>query len=653
MKLGVCYYPEHWPETAWADDAACMAALGLTYVRIGEFAWSRLEPEPGVYAWAWLDRAIETLGAAGLKVILGTPTATPPKWLVDAYPQILAYDRRGHVRRFGSRRHYCFSSPDYRREAGRIVEAMARRYGAHPAIAMWQTDNEYGCHDTVESFSPAAAEAFRAWLADRYGSIDALNNAWGTVFWSMTYRSFDEVDPPLRPVTEPHPAHVLDWRRFSSDQVQRFNRSQSDIIRTHSPDLPITHNFMGHFPDFDHYDVGRDLEIATWDSYPLGFLETAWWDSTTKVKHARTGHPDFAAFHHDLYRGVGGGRFGVMEQQPGPVNWSGYNPAPLPGMVKLWTLEAAAHGAEFVSYFRWRQVPFGQEQLHAGLNRPDRAPDIATGEAHGALEILDRLGNLKDTKPASVALIYDYPSQWALKAQPQGRSFQYDELVFAAYSALRRAGLNVDVCSQAADFSEYRAVVVPSVVMMDDTLVSRLAASGAEVLFGPRSGSRTRDFQLPVDLPPGLIQDKLPLKVARVESLRPGVALSGRMGEVLFEARRWREFVETDLLPEATLEDGTGALFRNGRFRYLSVWPDDALLDGLIAELARAAGLETLALPEGLRMRRRGDLTFVTNYGPGTLSAPDLARLFGQDQLIGDGPLPPAGLAVFSHSADG
>jgi beta-galactosidase len=268
MRLGVCYYPEHWPEDWWDDDARRMVAMGLSRVRIGEFAWSRIEPEPGRYDWGWLDRAVETLHRHGLGIVMGTPTATPPKWLVDTMPDMLAIDAQGRPRTFGSRRHYCFSHRGYAQAAAGIVEAMATRYGSHPAVVAWQTDNEYGCHDTVLSYSMSARTAFRDWLGNRYQSIDALNSAWGNVFWSMEYRSFAEIDLPNLCVTEPNPAHVLDFRHFSSDQVVRFNRLQCDILRARSPGRDIVHNFMGFFTEFDHHAVGRDLDVASWDSYP-------------------------------------------------------------------------------------------------------------------------------------------------------------------------------------------------------------------------------------------------------------------------------------------------------------------------------------------------------------------------------------------------
>ena len=251
--LGTCYYPEHWPEDIWPQDAARMVAAGLTWVRIGEFSWSRIEPTPGDLQWDWLDRAIDTLVSAGLKVVLGTPTATPPRWMVDRHPDMFALDQDGKPRGFGSRRHYCFSHQGYRKEARRIVTLMAERYGPGDRIAAWQTDNEYGCHDTTVSYSDAARAAFVRWLEIRYGGdIGALNAAWGNVFWSMDYNRFEQICLPNLTVTEPNPAHVQAFRRFSSDQVVSFNRDQVEILRAHS-DAPIAHNYMGRVTDFDHY----------------------------------------------------------------------------------------------------------------------------------------------------------------------------------------------------------------------------------------------------------------------------------------------------------------------------------------------------------------------------------------------------------------
>ena len=339
---------------------------------------------------------------------------------------------------------------DICRNATRIVTALCKAFGRHPAISAWQTDNEYGCHDTVESYSAAAASAFRHWCAQKYKTIDALNFAWGNVFWSMELASFDDVDLPNLTVTEANPSHRLDFQRFSSDQVVAFNRRQTEVIRALSPGRTILHNFMGAFTAFDHHKVSQDLDAAAWDSYPLGFLERSVNSEAFKLRHMRAGDPDFQAFHHDLYRGCGRGRLWVMEQQPGAVNWGPWNPAPAQGVVRLWSHEAFAAGAEVVSFFRWRQAPFAQEQMHEGLLLPDSTPNAAFDEVAQVARELREIDARTETTRSAIALIFDYESVWAWDVQRQGRDFSYYELVYAFYRGLRRAGLSVDICPASA-----------------------------------------------------------------------------------------------------------------------------------------------------------------------------------------------------------
>ncbi|HEU0223728.1 MAG TPA: beta-galactosidase, partial [Paracoccaceae bacterium] len=518
--LGVCYYPEHWPEESWAEDARQMAAIGLKYVRIGEFAWSRLEPRPGRHDLDWLARAIDILHGAGLKLILGTPTAAPPKWLVDAMPDMLPVDAAGRRLQFGSRRHYCFSHLGYRQECARIVTALAERFGQHPGVAAWQLDNEYGCHNTTLSYSEAARAAFRHWLARRYGAPEALNRAWGNVFWSMEYGDFAEIELPSLTPAEANPAHRLDFRRFSSDQVASFNRLQADILRRLSPGRALIHNFMGRSTAFDHFALGADLDISSWDSYPLGFLEgAAGRPEDWQRRFARAGDPDFQAFHHDLYRATSGGRWWVMEQQPGPVNWGRHNPVPRAGMVRLWTWEALAHGAETVSYFRWRQAPFGQEQMHSGLLRPDSSRAEGFHEvAHVAREMAAI--DLPGPGEAPVGIVFDCESTWAWEIQPQGAEFSYFRLVFELYRVLRRLGLDVDFLPPTArSFGGRRLVLIPALFAWTEALREAIGAFQGLTLIGPRSGSKRRDFAIPPSLPPDL-PELLPATVLRVESLR-------------------------------------------------------------------------------------------------------------------------------------
>jgi beta-galactosidase len=642
--LGVCYYPEHWHESLWADDARRMRAMGIGYVRIGEFAWSRIEPEPGRLDLGWLRRAIDTLGAAGLKVVLGTPTATPPKWLMDRHPEIAPVGEDGRPRGFGSRRHYSFSSEVYRRESARIVEILAREFGSHEAVAGWQTDNEYGCHDTISSWSEADLRAFKDWLRRRFPTPERLNYAWGSVFWSMEVASFDEIALPHLTVTEPAPAARLEFWRFSSEQVAAYNQIQVDIIHAHSPGRFVTHNFMGFAHDFDHFACAEPLDFASWDSYPLGFVERFPFTEAERLRWARTSHPDIAPFHHDLYRGVGRGRWWVMEQQPGPVNWARWNAIPRPGQIRLFTWEALAHGAEVVSYFRWRQAPFAQEQMHAGLNLPDNS-----GLGPGGLEAarvgaeLAALGELPPTNRAPVALVFDYQASWITRIQPQGADFSYLELTFRWYEAVRRLGVDVDIVPPGADLAGYALVLVPTLPHVDEAAAKAFADATGRVLFGPRSGSKTRYFAIPENLPPGPLAALIPIRVIEVASLRPGLREEVR-GSAAGAAERWRERIEligsTEV--DAHFADGDPALVRAGRWSYLACWPDATLLANVMRRTAARAGLPIETLPEGVRLRRRGNLTFAFNYGDEVFRAPS-----GSPFLLGGPEVGPSEVAIW------
>ena len=575
-ELGVCYYPEHWPKDIWAGDARRMAEMGLSWVRIGEFAWSRMEPEPGKLTFEWLDRAVDVLASAGLKIIMCTPTATPPRWMVDRHPDMLAWDKNGDVRGFGSRRHYDFSHLGYREECARIARILGERYGQHPAIKAWQIDNEYGCHDTTLSYSPTSEAAFRIWLKEKYGSTEALNNRWGTVFWSMEYNEFEQIELPNLTVTEPHPAHAMDFRRFASDQVIAFNKVQADVLRELT-DADLLHNYMGRITDFDHFEVGRDLDIATWDSYPLGFLE----DRSNRSReyqreHAREGDADFQAFHHDLYRAVGRGRWWVMEQQSGPVNWAPHNPIPKEGQLRQWTLEAFHHGAEVVSYFRWRQLPFGQEQMHAGLLRPDGELSEG-GKAVRNLALELETYTPPDNASSDVAIVFDYASQWAWEVQPQDKNFDYFRLVLDIYKGLRQQGYSrIDILPpDTKDFGTRKAVFIPGLFAWTDDLHRAVKNFEGKIIIGPRTGSRTEDFQIPSGLPPGLDG----VKVIAVDTLREDTPIKlSESGHI----QTWCEHLETNWKTLSKTEADVPVVLASDNMQYWAAWPDaEALKDWL------------------------------------------------------------------------
>jgi len=661
MELGVCYYPEQWSPTLWASDAARMKELGISWVRIAEFAWSRIEPECGRFDWAWLDQAVEVLHAQGLKVVMCTPTATPPKWLVDNMPDMLAVDALGHTRGFGSRRHYCFSHSGYFEASRRICEAVGRRYGEHPAVQAWQTDNEYGCHMTAMSYSPAARAGFQAWLQTRYGTVDALNTAWGSVFWSQEVTRFDQVELPNLTVTEANPSHRLDFQRYSSWAVARYQAMQYVCLKAHSPNRPVSHNYMGFYTEFNHHEVSAQLDIATWDSYPLGFTQDFFLPPEDKLRYARTGHPDIPAFHHDLYRGMctsmtpaapAHGRWWVMEQQPGPVNWAQWNPAPKDGMVRLWTWQAFAHGAEVVSYFRWRQAPFAQEQNHAGLNRPDNSLDQGGLEAAQVAREIQHLSTGGTTALAGirnrVALVFDYEGLWTTQIQPQGKDYNALEGAFRQYSALRQLGLDVDIVGPQADLGHYALVVLPLSAQLGSPLIEQLQQSTAQLVFAPRSGSKTPDFQTPEGLAPGPLANLLGLRVQRVASLPPGCVEDGTVLGTEVQVGGWFE----DLMLQgakvlASLNDGRPLVTVNGNAHYVAGGLPQAAWRVLLAHCATAAGLSPVVLPTDLRISRIGPWCLAFNFSE---QAVTWQPAFEASVLLGSALIPPQGLSIW-HSA--
>jgi beta-galactosidase len=530
---------------------------------------------------------------------------------------------------------------------------MAERFGQHPAVAAWQTDNEYGCHNTILSYAEADLVAFRIWLTEKYGTVEVLNKAWGNVFWSMDYRSFDEIELPNLTVTEANPSHRLDFQRCCSDQVVAFNKLQVDILREHSAGRDLVHNYMGFFTAFDHHKVGQDLDVASWDTYPLGFLDQeAIYTSEEKHQYLRVGHPDFGAFHHDLYRGCGKGRLWIMEQQPGPVNWAPHNPTPADGAVRLWTWEAFSHGAELVSYFRWRQAPFGQEQMHAGLLRPDAQEAEAAKEAQLVAEEVKQLSAslgldadelMSLPSAGKVALMFDYDACWSLDIQPQSRAYHYLFWCYRVYEALRELGLSVDIIPSSGALDTYDLLVLPSQAHISAELHDRLSAYQGVLLAGPRTGSKTETYQIPENLAPGPLASLLPLTVERVDALPEHTqpAVSGRWGAG--HLKHWHEQIST-VLP-CLLKDAGGnpVLMGEGRHYYLGSCVDNGVLKSSLGKLADIAGLSTEHLPKGIRVRERGNVIFVFNYGTNPVFyAPEKAHL-----LIGQQMIEAAGVAIW------
>ena len=653
--FGVCYYPEHWPQSQWDQDAAMMAELGLTYVRIGEFAWSRLEPNPGEYNFDWLDAAIASLTHAGLKVVMGTPTATPPKWLIDQYPEILPVDPdTGCTRGFGSRRHYDFSSADYLRESLRITEALAKRYGNHEGVVGWQTDNELCCHDTALSGSALARDAFQDWCQQHYTSIDKLNNDWGNVFWSMEYRDFSEIELPIAAVTETSPAHRLAYRRFSSDQVINYHNPMVEMIRAHAPDKFITHNFIPmNETAVDNFALAAPLDFTSYDNYPLGRTDLLMTGAPEQQlrRYMRTGHPDFATYYHDQTRGLLNRGFWVMEQQPGPVNWANNNPRPAPGMIRFWTLEAFAHGADCVCYFRWRQAPFAQEQMHAGLLRPDNSKTEAWPEAEQAMAEVAALDIVNQPlQPASVAIITGAEGLWVSDIEKQGQAYDFNNVQLSYYSALRELGVNIDFISVDSDFTAYALIIAPSLPIVDQAFVDKCKVSSAQFIFGPRAGAKTSEFGYPAILPPGLLQQLIPIRILSVETLRADCMEGLCWNKQQYQSGSWCEQIEageSEIL--ARYDNGEAAVVRQDRTTYIGTLTNREFLLDFFQQYCQQANIQTYRFGTDIRVCQRGDLMFAFNYSD---KPQQLPLDSGASLMLGSSQIKPHGVTVWRGSGN-
>lgn len=634
MKLGVCYYPEQWPVERWPFDARMMVEAGLDRVRIAEFAWAKMEPEPGRYDWAWLDHAIDVLAGAGLEVILGTPTVTPPAWLTARHPDVLRVDANGRRRRHGSRRHVCVNHPIYREHSALITRAMAERYGLDERVIGWQIDNEFGGGRTARCYCETCAAAFRNWLRDRYGTLDALNEAWGAVFWSQTYFDWEQVQAPDEAIDKANPSQQLDYYRFCSDSYVQYQQAQIDILRPLTPGF-ITHNFMGLFRDLDQFDLARPLDFITWDNYPTGNTER--WRGLL-YSHGRdatrddpryawdAGDPVVTGMAHALMRGLKGGPFWIMEQQSGLINWGKINQGVRPGTVRLWTWHALAEGADACVYFRWRPTLFAQEQYHSALLRHDAEPAQGLREVWSLRHERELMAAVA-AHPfvAEVALLVDYDDLWALEIQPHRQDFHYLRHLYVFYDALQKMGVAVDLVPIDRDLSPYRLVLAPTLHLADEPRAAALSAyveAGGTLLLGVRSGFKTAT-NLVTDHPlPGVLRELCGVTVTTWQPLPDGAGISLEASVPALEgpATYWYETLATERASAlAHYDSGEAALTENavgqGRVVTLGWYPTPGQAGALLRWLLDKAGVQPgLTPPDGCLAFRRGTYTIVLNF---------------------------------------
>lgn len=624
LLLGVDYYPEHWPEERWETDARLMREAGLTIVRLAEFAWCRLEPVEGCYDFGWLDDAIGVLARHGISVVLGTPTATPPAWMIERHRDILPLDSHQRVREFGTRLHRCLLNPKMREYSRSITRAMANHFGTNESVIGWQTDNEF---EGNICYCDCCAEGFKEWLKARYGDLTSLNKAWGTVFWSQEYSAWSQVPLPLEARCgrlAHNPSLLLDYQRFASDTTVAFQKEQIDILRQVAPNQFITHNFMGMHSSMDYFDLAEDLDFISWDNYPGG--------GDTFDKPASSSNN----LAHDCMRGLKGSSkpFWIMEQRSGPMGWNTMSPTTRPGEIRMWTWQSVAHGADAVVYFRWRSCLYGTEQYwHGVINHDGIARRRYREVAQIGREFASIGSRIDGTRTASkVAIVNSYDNIWAYDIQQQSFGLNYWLAPKSLYDAFRRQGTDVDIIPNGADFSQYKVVVALSQYLISPETAQRLedyVRAGGILVTGYRSGVKDMNNAC-VDAPlPGVLRRCCGIEVEEYDAIGEGrsVCISTAWGSN-HVASVWCDALNlegAEVLAEYTegFLAGVPAITVNalgsGKAYYLGTQPDGGFFTAFARHLAVEGGVPIYeGLPADVELAsRHGDgrrLLFFINY---------------------------------------
>lgn len=626
MYVGVDYYPEHWPRERWETDAEMMQRAGFNVVRMAEFAWSKLEPNEGEYDFEWLDSAIEILGRHGIAVILGTPTGSMPPWVAIKYPESVAVDESGHRMPYGARKTNCPTSLSYRMLGLRITRAMAEHYRDNPHVIGWQPDNEFSWPNC---YCDTCLADWRDWLRRKFGTIDQLNESWGTIFWSHVFRSFDEVPLPKGSgYGWTNPSFHLDYRRFFSDCVVRFQNEQVRVLRSIAPHQFVTHNAMGLYSTrIDHYDLAKELDHISWDYY----------NNTVNPWHE--GAWVWGGASNDLMRSLKHKGFWIMETSAGPTGAATYSCNVRPGHMRHTAFHCVGHGADGYIWFRWRTCRYGYEQFWHGLLGHDGGENRRYREAAGIAHELRAIGDeLAGTQvKGQAAIVFSYEDEWAFEIQPNSHGFRRVEYLQRLYSSLRRAGLNVDFVKPGDDLSSYGIVIAPANYIVTREIAEsyeKFVQNGGTLIITFRSGVKDQN-NIPHELVlPGLLAGLAGVRVEEYESIPAGVSYRLVRQAGFSEGGQLTGTVFADwILPtsaspllkydEPGIEGYSAATvneYGRGRVYYVgTAVGEDSFYADLIARAMAESGIQVgVRPPEGVEVCTRSDdekeLIFVINH---------------------------------------
>lgn len=607
LIYGGDYNPEQWPEEIWTEDARLMREAGVNLVSMGIFSWTKLEPRPDEYDFAWLDRLMDLLYEHGVSVNLATPTASPPAWLVRCYPEILPVTADGTTLWHGARRHYCPHGAAYHERVRKLVTKLAERYASHPALVMWHVDNEYGSGVT-ECFCDTSVIAFRTWLKQRYTTLDKLNEVWGTTFWGQNYSDWDEIHPPRKAPTFMNPSHQLDWARFNSDSWIACFDIQRSILREVTPEIPVTTNFMGFHKPVDYWEFASREDLVSNDNYP-DTSDPRWMIESAMIC--------------DLMRSLGGrDPWILMEQAPTHVSWKQRNPTKRPGVMRLCSYQAIARGADGVMFFQWRASRVGAEKHHSAM-----LPHIGTDsrvwrEVKAFGQELPKLDAILSSKvSADVAILIDWESWWALELDSKpSNDLKLMPQVMSYYAPLFKRNITVDFVHPNADLSRYKLVVAPNLYLVKEDAIENinqyvknggtLAMSFFSGIVDENEHIRLGGYPAPFSEMFGLVvEEYAPYPEAQLNTICTS-------DNKEFTCSFWSDVVQLKTAqPLATFEGDyyasspaiTHNQFGKGNAFYVGTVPDVNGMDWLIEQLCIKADVKSLVsnIPAGVELLQR------------------------------------------------
>ena len=664
MTIGVYYYPEAWPPEQWERDIANIKRFGFEFVHIGEFAWAFMEPEEGKFDFAWLDRVVALAGKHGLKVVLCTPTPTPPIWLVQKHPEVLMVDDAGRTMVHGTRQHATWSSAVYRSYVAKIVTALGRHFGSNPNVWGWQLDNELSHYGKNYDYSEVSQQKFRQWLKAKYESIENLNRDWGASFWSQRYQNFDQIRMPNEReyVAQFNPHAMLDLQRWFAEEAADYLRFQTGLLRQQIRNQWITTNFMAMHREVSPALSRNDLDVMTWTIYPVhGQMNEG-------PLGYRLGNYDAMSFMHDYIRTLNSAQ-GIMELQPGQVNWGEVNPWPLPGAVRMWILHAFQNGARLVCTYRYRQPLSGAELYHKGIVEPDGVTPSPGGREY--IQAIKDVQLLRAARPANAvepreqaarraALLYNFDNRWDLDNHTQTNRWNTVGHILKYHTALKRLGCPVDVIDETADFARHPFLVAPAYQLVDEKLTQRwkkYVEDGGHLVLTLRTGQKDRRGHLWEGAWAQPIVDLIGARITRYDVLPANLVGHVVASRKLYEWGVWGESLEpgAGATPLATYSDhfykgSVAAVTRKlgrGTVTYIGV---ESLSGELELDLLRGvfdrAGVTTRNLPSGFQVDWREGFWIATNFTEVSQPAP---LPLGAKILIGSKVVPPAGVTVWRN----